>query len=74
MQKRIWEHQKLEVYHPGTKSPIEPVEPLLVHMLLQIQSFQLAMKVKQGIWLANLLVEGTEHKDRVIHFKEKFGL
>lgn len=57
--------------HPGTVSPLDAIEPILVAAVMQMAKINLPMDKHDLLSYANSMIEGTEHQDRLVKYKEK---
>jgi hypothetical protein len=64
------------VEHGATKggniSPLIPLEPFFVMMLILLSKIRLALKASEAVRLFNSLIEGTKHQQEVIEYKKRY--
>jgi hypothetical protein len=65
--------ERLEVWHPGTESPLLDVEVVLISFLFTAYRLccPLPLSVGDTIALMNALISGTSHKNDSLHGKRK---
>ena len=73
IQQRVYRKRLLVARHPGTESPMKPIEAYIVSMLNQMAKMRQPLCVSEGLALANALIEGTEWEQRLLDFKTKRG-
>ena len=64
---------RMEVDHPGTKSPMDGVEEYISDICVQKDMMNQGITVGEGLALANSLVEGTDVQNKVIEFQMKWA-
>jgi hypothetical protein len=73
IQQRVYRKRLLVARHPGTASPLKPIEDYIIAMLNQMAKMRQPLCVSEGLALANALIEGTEWEQRLLDFKTKRG-
>ncbi len=61
---------RLEVWHPGTESPLLEVEVILITFILTAHRLCCPLDVGDVIALMNALISGTSHEKRLIAWKK----
>ncbi len=61
---------RLEVWHPGTESPLLEVEVVLISFILTAHRLCCPLDVGDVIALMNALISGTVYEKRVIAWKK----
>jgi len=62
--------ERLEVWHPGTESPLLEVEVVLISFLFTAHRLCCPLSVGDTIALMNALISGTPHEKRFIAWKK----
>ena len=73
IQQRVYRKRLVVARHPGTESPMKPIEAYIVSMLNQMAIMRQPLCVSEGLALASALIEGTEWEQRLLDFKTKRG-
>ncbi len=66
IQQRVYRKRLLVARHPGTESPMKPIEAYIVSMLNQMAKMRQPLCVSEGLALANALIEGTKWEQRLL--------
>jgi len=62
----VFRKRVLVARHPGTASPLKPIEEYIISMLNEMAKMRQPLCVSEGLALANALIGGTEWEQRLL--------